>query len=151
MISTLLRASVAGAFVLCSAAAHAACTPAIGRQRPDRAGQAAALDQSTNPPQQFVDKDGQLQGLNVELAHELGKRLCMPVELVRMDFPAMMPAMNAGRIDGIDTGMFWTEERSKLMYMVPYSIQGDLGRGCARQRHKNCFRRRSDRQHPPSR
>jgi polar amino acid transport system substrate-binding protein len=77
----------------------------------------------TNPPQQFVDKDGQLQGLNVELAAELGKRLCLPVELVRMDFPAMIPAMSAGRIDGTDTGMFWTEERSKLMYMVPYAIQ----------------------------
>jgi len=60
----------------------------------------------TNPPQQFVDKDGQLQGLNVELADELGKRLCLPVELIRMDFPAMVPAMTAGRIDGIDTACF---------------------------------------------
>ncbi|MGC4049700.1 MAG: ABC transporter substrate-binding protein [Paludibaculum sp.] len=77
----------------------------------------------TNPPQQFVDKDGQLQGLNVELAAELGKHLCLPVELVRMDFPAMIPAMTASRIDGINTGMFWTEERSKLMYMVPTSMQ----------------------------
>src|SRR5260370_30712764 len=77
----------------------------------------------TPPPQQFVDKDGQLQGLNVELAQELSKRLCLQVDLIRMDFPAMIPAMNAGRIDGIDTGMFWTEERSKLMYMVPYAVQ----------------------------
>jgi polar amino acid transport system substrate-binding protein len=123
MISTLLRASVAGAFVLCSAAAHAACTPAIGDSDLIAPGKLQLSINPTNPPQQFVDKDGQLQGLNVELARELGKRLCMPVELVRMDFPAMMPAMNAGRIDGIDTGMFWTEERSKLMYMVPYSIQ----------------------------
>jgi polar amino acid transport system substrate-binding protein len=123
MISTLLRASVAAAFVLCSAAAHAACTPAIGDSDLIAPGKLQLSINPTNPPQQFVDKDGQLQGLNVELAHELGKRLCMPVELVRMDFPAMMPAMNAGRIDGIDTGMFWTEERSKLMYMVPYSIQ----------------------------
>ena len=44
------------------------------------------------------------------------------VDLVK-DFPAMIPALNAARIDGIDTGMFWTEERSKLMYMVPYAIQ----------------------------
>lgn len=123
MISTLLRASVAAALVLCSAAAHAACTSAIGDSDLIAPGKLQLSINPTNPPQQFVDKDGQLQGLNVELAHELGKRLCMPVELVRMDFPAMMPAMNAGRIDGIDTGMFWTEERSRLMYMVPYSIQ----------------------------
>jgi len=47
----------------------------------------------------------------------------MQIELVRMDFPAMIPAMNAGRIDGLNTGMFWNEERSKLMFTVPYSQQ----------------------------
>jgi polar amino acid transport system substrate-binding protein len=123
MISSLLRASVVAALVLSSAAAQAACTPAISDSDLIAPGKLQLSINPTNPPQQFVDKDGQLQGLNVELANELGKRLCMPVELIRMDFPAMMPAMGAGRIDGIDTGMFWTEERSKLMYMVPYSIQ----------------------------
>jgi polar amino acid transport system substrate-binding protein len=123
MISTLLRASVVAALVLSSVAAHAACTPAISDADLNTPGKLQLSINPTNPPQQFVDKDGQLQGLNVELAHELGKRLCLPVELVRMDFPAMIPAMTAGRIDGIDTGMFWTEERSKLMFMVPYGVQ----------------------------
>lgn len=77
----------------------------------------------TNPPQQFVDKDGKLQGLNVDLAGELSKRMCIEIDLIRMDFPAMIPAMNGGRIDGLNTGMFWTEERSKLMWTVPYSQQ----------------------------
>ncbi|WP_315833579.1 ABC transporter substrate-binding protein [Bradyrhizobium prioriisuperbiae] len=125
MVSTLLRASAFGAviFSLSSVAAHAACTPAIGDDNLVAPGKLQLSINPTNPPQQFVDKDGQLQGLNVELAQELGKRMCLPVELVRMDFPAMMPAMTAARIDGTDTGMFWTEERSKLMYMVPYAIQ----------------------------
>jgi polar amino acid transport system substrate-binding protein len=123
MISTLLRASLVAALVLSSVAAHAACTPAISDADLNTPGKLQLSINPTNPPQQFVDKDGQLQGLNVELAHELGKRLCLPVELVRMDFPAMIPAMMAGRIDGIDTGMFWTEERSKLMFMVPYGVQ----------------------------
>jgi polar amino acid transport system substrate-binding protein len=123
MVSTLLRASAVVALILSSAAAHAACTPAISGDNLIAPGKLQLSINPTNPPQQFVDKDGQLQGLNVELAAELGKRLCLPVELVRMDFPSMMPAMTAGRIDGIDTGMFWTEERSKLMFMVPYAIQ----------------------------
>ena len=123
MFSTLLRLGAAAALVLASNAAHAACTPAITDDNLIAPGKLQLSINPTNPPQQFVDKDGQLQGLNVELAAELGKRLCLPVELVRMDFPAMIPAMSAGRIDGIDTGMFWTEERSKLMYMVPYAIQ----------------------------
>ena len=32
----------------------------------------------------------------------------------------MVPGLAAKRWDMINTGIFWTEERSKLMYMVPY-------------------------------
>jgi polar amino acid transport system substrate-binding protein len=124
MISTLLRASFVAALVLSPvAAARATCTQAISDSELIAPGKLQLSINPTNPPQQFVDKDGQLQGLNVELAKELGKRLCLLVELVRMDFPAMIPAMTAGRIAGIDTGMFWTEERSRLMYTVPYATQ----------------------------
>jgi polar amino acid transport system substrate-binding protein len=77
----------------------------------------------TLPPQQFIDEKGELQGLNVELGRELGKRLCLETEFMRMDFPAMIPALRAARFDGIDTGIFWTDERSKLMFMVPYAQQ----------------------------
>jgi polar amino acid transport system substrate-binding protein len=123
MFSKLLQASAVATLIFSSVTAHAACTPAISDANLIAPGKLQLSINPTNPPQQFVDKDGQLQGLNVELAHELSKRLCLPVELIRMDFPAMVPAMTAGRIDGIDTGMFWTEERSKLMYMVPYAAQ----------------------------
>src|SRR5204862_5049702 len=83
MFSTLLRLSAAAALVLASPAAHAACTPAIADSDLIAPGKLQLSINPTNPPQQFVDKDGQLQGLNVELAAELGKRLCLPVELVR--------------------------------------------------------------------
>jgi len=77
----------------------------------------------TLPPQQFVDEKGELQGLNVELMREIARRLCVPLDLLRMDFPPMIPALTAGRFDGINTGMFWTEERSKIAYTVPYAQQ----------------------------
>ena len=77
----------------------------------------------TLPPQQFVDEKGELQGLNVELMREIAKRLCVPLDLMRMDFPPMIPALQGGRFDGINTGMFWTEERSKIAYTVPYAQQ----------------------------
>jgi polar amino acid transport system substrate-binding protein len=123
MFSKLLQASAVVTLILSSVTAHAACTPAISDDNLIAPGKLQLSINPTNPPQQFVDKDGQLQGLNVELANELSKRLCLQVELIRMDFPAMVPAMTAGRIDGINTGMFWTDERSKLMYMVPYAVQ----------------------------
>ena len=77
----------------------------------------------TLPPQQFVDDKGELQGLNVELAREIAKRICVEAVFLRMDFPPMIPALRSGRFDTINTGLFWTEERSKMLYLVPYAQQ----------------------------
>ena len=74
----------------------------------------------TLPPLQFVDDRGQLQGMRVELGNEICKRLGLTPEYVRIEFAAMVPGLAAKRWDMINTGIFWTEERSRLMYMVPY-------------------------------
>ncbi|WP_313349247.1 transporter substrate-binding domain-containing protein [Paracoccus sp. (in: a-proteobacteria)] len=103
MKSTLGAAIMAGATFLAVAGPVTAqsCSPAISNENLVEPGKLMLSINPTNPPQ----------------------RLCMQIELVRMDFPAMIPAMNAGRIDGLNTGMFWNEERSKLMFTVPYSQQ----------------------------
>ena len=74
----------------------------------------------TLPPLQYVDDKGQLQGMRVELANECCKRLGLVPEYIRTEFATMIPGLAAKRWDMINTGIFWTEERSKLMYMVPY-------------------------------
>jgi len=111
------------AFVSLTGAAWAQCAPKVPAASLVQPGKMQLAINPTLPPQQFVDDKGELQGLNVELGRELGKRICVPAEFVRMDFPAMVPALRGGRFDGIDTGMFWTEERSRLMYMVPFAQQ----------------------------
>jgi polar amino acid transport system substrate-binding protein len=77
----------------------------------------------TLPPQQFVDEKGELQGLNVELARAVAKRMCLEPVFLRMDFPPMIPGIRAGRFDTINTGLFWTDERSKILFLVPYAQQ----------------------------
>jgi len=99
------------------------CKPAVPDSDLVAPGKIQMSINPTLPPQQFVDEKGELQGLNVELMKEIAKRLCIPLEFIRMDFPPMVPALTAGRFDGIDTGMFWTEERSKIAYTVPYAQQ----------------------------
>lgn len=74
----------------------------------------------TLPPLQFVDDKGELQGMRVELGNALAKNLGLTPEYVRIEFAAMVPGLAAKRWDMINTGIFWTEERSKLMYMIPY-------------------------------
>ena len=104
-------------------AAAQTCKSAIPDSDLVTAGKLQMSINPTLPPQQFVDEKGELQGLNVELMREIAKRLCIPLDLIRMDFPPMVPALSAGRFDGINTGMFWTEERSKIAYTVPYAQQ----------------------------
>jgi len=123
LVLQCLKAGAVAMLLLSSAAARAQCTPAISDDHLVEKGKLLLSINPTNPPQQFVDKDGALQGLNVELAAALSQRICVPIELVRMDFPGMIPAMNVGRIDGLNTGMFWSEARSKRMYTVPYGRQ----------------------------
>ena len=74
----------------------------------------------TLPPLQYVDDRGQLQGMRVELGNAVAQSLGLAPEYVRIEFAAMVPGLAAKRWDMINTGIFWTEERSKLMYMVPY-------------------------------
>ena len=74
----------------------------------------------TLPPLQFVDDKGELKGMRVELANECCKKLGLAPEYIRTEFATMIPGLAAKRWDMINTGIFWTEERSKLMYMVPY-------------------------------
>ena len=74
----------------------------------------------TLPPLQYVDDKGELKGMRVELANECCKKLGLAPEYIRTEFATMIPGLAAKRWDMINTGIFWTEERSKLMYMIPY-------------------------------
>jgi len=74
----------------------------------------------TLPPLQYVDDKGALMGMRVELGNEIAKKLGLTPEYIRIEFAAMVPGLASKRWDMINTGIFWTEERSKLMYMVPY-------------------------------
>ena len=99
------------------------CTPKVGADHLVSAGKLQMSINPTLPPQQFVDEKGELQGLNVELGKAIAAKLCLEPVFIRMDMPPMIPALQAGRFDMINTGMFWTEERSKLMFMIPYGQQ----------------------------
>ncbi|HSV80276.1 MAG TPA: ABC transporter substrate-binding protein [Ramlibacter sp.] len=118
----VVAAVAAGAWLASTGASAQGCTPSIPKGELVSEGK---LMLSTNPtlrPLQYVDSSGQLKGMNVDLANELGQRLCLKVDLVRMDFPAMIPALKSGRFDGINTGMFYTDERARMMWAVPYAM-----------------------------
>ena len=112
---------------LLKAGAALAVAPTAARAQPKiappniiKAGTLVMSINPTLPPLQFVDDKGQLQGMRVELANECCKKLGLAPEYIRTEFATMIPGLAAKRWDMINTGIFFTEERSKLMYMVPY-------------------------------
>jgi polar amino acid transport system substrate-binding protein len=116
-------ATLATLLALTGAAAAQSCTSKVPDASLIDKGKWQMSINPTLPPQQFVDDKGELQGLNVELAKDIAKRLCLEAVFMRMDFPPMIPGLKANRFDTINTGMFWTEERSKMFYVVPYAQQ----------------------------
>ncbi|MCQ4160179.1 transporter substrate-binding domain-containing protein [Roseomonas sp. GC11] len=123
MSTRRLLLGLAGALLLGGQALAQSCAPKVPAASLLEAGKWQMSINPTLPPQQFVDSRGELQGLNVELARAIAAKLCVEPVFLRMDFPPMIPGLRAGRFDTINTGLFWTEERSKLFYMVPYAQQ----------------------------
>jgi polar amino acid transport system substrate-binding protein len=78
----------------------------------------------TVPPLQYVEEDGSLAGMRVELGREIARRLCLEPEYVNIQFEAMIPGLTGGRFDMINTGIWYKEDRAEIMEMVPYELTG---------------------------
>ena len=63
-------------------------------------------------PFEYVE-NGQITGFDVELINEIGKNLGYKIEIVDQSFDGLIPALKAGKIDIIVSGMSSTEERKK--------------------------------------
>lgn len=87
--------------------------------------EAGTLTMSINasiPPSQYIDKDGNLVGLNVDLGNEIAKRLCLKPKYQNVAFEVQIPGLQTKRWDMIDTGLYYNEDRVKIMQLIPYSI-----------------------------
>lgn len=78
-------------------------------------------------PFNFTRPDGTLDGFEVDLTHELCKRLNAKCEIITQEWDGIIPGLNAKKFDAILAGMSITEEREKIVdFSVPYQ-QGLLG------------------------
>lgn len=120
-----LRASLilAGSMAMAGLAAAQNCTPKVAASELVKPGTLVMSTNPTLPPMQFVDSAGVLKGMRITLGDEIAKRLCLKPEYIKIEFSAMVPGLQAGRWDVINTGIFWTEERAKLMQMIQYEAQ----------------------------
>lgn len=121
-LSLLPAVAAAITFIAVPAMAQS-CKPAVADAELVKPGTLVMSTNPTLPPMQFVDSSGELKGMRITLGNELAKRLCLKPEYIRIEFSAMIPGLQAGRWDLINTGIFWTPERAKLMQMIPYESQ----------------------------
>ena len=106
-----------------SVALAQSCTPKVAAGDLITPGKLVMSTNPTLPPLQFVDSSGDLKGMRIELGTEIAKRLCLEPEYIRIEFSAMVPGLQSGRWDMIDTGIFFAGERAKIMQMIPYEDQ----------------------------
>ena len=89
---------------------------------------AETLKMGTNvafPPYEYYDDEtGEATGIDVEIAKAICEKLGYDMEIVDMDFSAIIPALTSGKIDFSMAGMTVTEERKQN---VDFSISYATG------------------------
>ena len=97
-----------GARVFAAAALAMAFAPGLAiAQQPLK----TAVD-GTFAPHAMPRLEGGIQGFNVDLANEIGKRLKRPVEITATQFSGILPSLQAGTIDFVAAPVTVTKERA---------------------------------------
>lgn len=68
-------------------------------------------------PFEFVDsaKGEEIIGYDIDLAHMIGEKLGFDVKIQDMDFNSLVPALQAGKLDFVISGMSPNEDREKVV------------------------------------
>jgi len=76
-------------------------------------------------PFSFIDGSQQVVGLDIEIATRVAQKLGRRLEVVNMEFGAMIPALVAGKVDLIGACITITPERAqKVLFSEPYYTGG---------------------------
>ncbi len=79
----------------------------------------------TFPPLEAVSKKGRIIGFDVDLAHLIASDLGVRLKLVPMGFGELLPALRAGRLDMVISGLTITARRNRrVVFIGPYLMAG---------------------------
>jgi ABC-type amino acid transport substrate-binding protein len=80
---------------------------------------------ATYPPFEYVDENGQISGVDIEVGREIGKALGREVEFRNINFDGLITALRTGSIDLVISSMTATPERRKSIdFSEPYVKTG---------------------------
>lgn len=123
ILSRFAKASVAlSAAVMMTLSASPVAADTLEKVR--KAGQIVIGNGGAFPPFEFVE-DGKLVGYDIDLGNELGKRMGLKVNWVKIDFRGLIPALTSGRVDMLLTAMAYTKDRAaRIAFSDPYFMTG---------------------------
>ena len=106
-----------------SAVAKAAEAPVL--QRIVQSGTLRVAMSGDQAPLNVKDRSGQMMGLEVDLAMLLAAAFNAELKIVQKPFPSLLPALKAGEVDLIMSGMSITPERTlEISFVGPYFLSG---------------------------
>ena len=77
------------------------------------------------PPLNMTSKDGEIFGLEPDLARLMAKDMNVKVKFITKPFNELLPALQNGQVDMVLSGMTITPERNlKVAFVGPYFISG---------------------------
>ena len=77
------------------------------------------------PPLNATTKEGEIIGLDADLARGIAANMKVKARFARMPFSELLPSLQAGKVDMIVSGMTMTPERNtKVAFIGPYYISG---------------------------
>ncbi|MGD8208402.1 MAG: transporter substrate-binding domain-containing protein [Desulfobacterales bacterium] len=93
--------------------------------RIQRRGELVVGTMGNMPPLNMTAKDGEIFGLEPDLAKMLAQALDVKVKFVTKPFNELLPALQSGQVDMVLSGMTITPERNrKVAFIGPYFISG---------------------------
>ena len=98
-------------------------TSVLGRIRAK--GELVVGTAASMPPLNMTTKTGEIIGLEIDLAQAMADAMHVKLRLATMPFVDLLPALEAGQVDMILSGMSMTPERNmKFAFVGPYLTSG---------------------------
>ena len=77
-------------------------------------------------PMAYYNKDRHITGFDIELAMRVAKKLNKRLDIIDLEFGALLPALISGRVEMIGAGMSITEERAKSVLFSDSYYEGGI-------------------------
>jgi polar amino acid transport system substrate-binding protein len=79
----------------------------------------------TQPPMTGTTKTGDIIGLDIDISKAMAKAMGVKIKFVTLPFNELLPALEAGKVDMVVSGMTMTPGRNKKVAFVgPYYVSG---------------------------